>query len=137
MILIGALLIAFLVLVAAIVIRVIFNPAWQWLNRVIIALGVLSLVLALGVNIGCGVAKVNTEDIQEHYDTIMLYYDIIDTSRNEYVRFDFYNRVQDYNAEYEDFVEKTESIWGGAFYSDEWVGSIAPIDFMLIGSSHN
>lgn len=126
------LLLFLLTTLVAIIIRVTFNPHWPWLNRVITTFLVISL--ALGVVTVVGSATYNgaaAEKIQEQYDTIMLYYDTIDNCRNEYVRFDFYTKVQDYNAEYLKTQEKAEDMWLGKLFPSNWDIACGLIDFKL------
>ena len=121
-----------LVTLAAIIIRVAFNPAWPWLNRVITTLLIISLALGVVAIVGSATYNGVAERIQEQYDTIMLYYDTIDNCRNEYVRFDFYARVQNYNAEYLKTQEKAKNIWFGKLFPSNWDIACGLIDFKLI-----
>ena len=137
MILLTTLLVLLLVAVAAIIVRVIFNPTWPWLNRVITSLLVLFIAFGVVATVGAATYNTTAEKIQEQYDTIMLYYDTIDNCRNEYVRFDFYARVQDYNAEYLKTQEKAENMWFGKLFPSDWDIACGLIDFRLIeGSSY-
>ena len=137
MILLTTLLVFLLAALATIVVRVIFNPTWPWLNRVIATFLVISLALGVVTVVGSATYNSAAEKIQEQYDTIMLYYDTIDNSRNEYVRFDFYQRVKDYNAEYAACQELNGNIWIGAFLPRGWDSEIGLIDFMLRTGSEN
>ena len=131
MVILSILLIALLLLASAIVVRLIFKPKWAWLNKVIliaaalaIALGTLSIVAGAVCNNDVSSLKAESEYINLYYNTV-LYTD------NEYVRFDFYQRVQDYNASYAELQEKSQSIWIGAFYPRGWDTEILPIEFWL------
>ena len=137
MILLSTLLVFLLTALATIIVRVIFNPAWPWLNRVIATLLIISLALGAVAVISSATYNGAAEKIQEQYDTIMIYYDTIDNCRNEYVRFDFYARVQDYNAEYLKAQEKAENMWFGKLFPSNWNAACGLIDFKLIeGSSY-
>ena len=135
MILLTTLLVLLLVAVATIVVRVIFNPTWPWLNRVIATFLVISLALGVVAAVGSATYNTTAKKIQEQYDTILLYYDTIDNCRNEYVRFDFYARVQDYNAEYLKTQEKAEDMWFGKLFPSDWDVACGLIDFKLIEGS--
>ena len=131
MVILSILLIALLLLASAIVVRLIFKPKLAWLNKVIliaaalaIALGTLSIVAGAVCNNDVSSLKAESEYINLYYNTV-LYTD------NEYVRFDFYQRVQDYNASYAELQEKSQSIWIGAFYPRGWDTEILPIEFWL------
>ena len=131
MILLTTLLVVLLTVLAAVIVRVIFNPTWPWLNRVIATLLVISLALGVVSVVGSATYNGAAEKIQEQYDTIMLYYDTIDNCRNEYVRFDFYTRVQDYNAEYLKTQEKAENMWFGKLFPSNWNVNCGTINFEL------
>ena len=77
------------------------------------------------------------EDLYAKSEHIMLYYNTISYSTNEYVRFDFYQQVKDYNATYAKVQERSESVWIGAFYPKGWDEQIGLIDFMLNGGEEN
>ena len=131
MVILSILLIALLLLASAIVVRLIFKPKWAWLNKVIliaaalaIALGTLSIVAGAVCNNDVSSLKAESEYINLYYNTV-LYTD------NEYVRFDFYQRVQDYNDSYAELQEKSQSVWIGAFYPKGWDTEILPIEFLL------
>ena len=125
------LLLFLLTTLAAIIIRVTFNPHWSWLNRIITTFLVISLALGVVAVVGSATYNGAAEKIQEQYDTIMLYYDTIDNCRNEYVRFDFYTKVQDYNAEYLKTQEKAEDMWFGKLFPSNWDVACGLIDFKL------
>lgn len=137
MILLAILLIAALIAAASIVVLIIFKPRWSWLRYVMsMALGI---AIALGVTIsisahGCRVA---VNELRQEYAHIVLYYDLIDTCDNEYVRFDFYNRVKQYNNLYEDLRKDTDSAWIGALYPDNWYEEFGTIDFLLRDGSED
>lgn len=137
MILLTTLLVFLLTALAAIVVRVIFNPTWPWLNRVIATLLVISLALGAVSVVGSATYNGAAEKIQEQYDSIMLYYDTIYNCRNEYVRFDFYARVQDYNAEYLKTQEKAEDMWFGELFPSDWNANCETIDFELHTGVYN
>ena len=131
MIVLSALLIALLLLASAIIVRCIFKPKWVWLNRVIlvaaafaIALGTLSIVAGAVCDNDINALRAESEHINLYYNTVLY-------SDNEYVRFDFYQRVQDYNDSYAEFQAKSKSIWIGAFYPKNWDAEILPIEFLL------
>ena len=137
MILLTTLLTFLLVMLTAIVVRMAFNPPWPWLNRIIATALVISLALATVSIVGSAAYNSAAEKVQEHYDTIMLYYDTIDNCRNEYVRFDFYTRVQDYNAEYLKTQEKAEDMWFGKLFPSNWNENCKTIDFELHTGAYN
>jgi hypothetical protein len=84
------------------------------------------------VSIVAGVVCDNDiNDLKAESEHINLYYNTVLYTDNEYVRFDFYQRVQDYNDSYAELQEKSKSIWIGAFYPKGWDTEILPIEFLL------
>ena len=131
MIILSALLIALLLLASAIVVRCIFKPKWVWLNKVILVAAAFALVLGT-VSIVAGVVCDNDiSTLKAEAEHINLYYNTVLYTDNEYVRFDFYQRVQDYNSSYTELQEKSKSIWIGAFYPKGWDTEVLPIEFLL------
>lgn len=131
MIILSALLIALLLLASAIVVRCIFKPKWVWLNKVILVAAAFALVLGTVSVIAGAVCDNDINNLKAESEHINLYYNTVLYTDNEYVRFDFYQRVQDYNSSYAELQEKSKSIWIGAFYPKDWDTEILPIEFLL------
>jgi len=97
------------------------------------------MIVALAITFSFGLAagftangcRVAVSDLRQEYEDILIYYDLIDTCDNEYVRFDFYNRVARYNNQYEALRKDTDSIWVGTLYPDHWYEEFGTIDFLL------
>lgn len=136
MIILSTLLIALLVAMAGIVVKLIFKVKWPWMNRIVIAMLALSLGLGAAAGIAGATTRASVSRLETEYDNLMLYYNTVSNSPNEYVRFDFYNRVNEFNANYEDIVERSKSIWVGAFFDKDWSNEIAPIVFELHGDEY-
>lgn len=131
MIILSALLITLLLLASAIVVRCIFKPKWVWLNKVILVAAAFALVLGTISVIAGAVCDNDINNLKAESEHINLYYNTVLYTDNEYVRFDFYQRVQDYNSSYAELQEKSKSIWIGAFYPKGWDTEILPIEFLL------
>ena len=131
MIILSALLIALLLLASAIVVRGIFKPKWAWLNKGILVAAALALILGTVSIVAGAVCDNDINDLKAESEHINLYYNTVLYTDNEYVRFDFYQRVQDYNDSYAELQEKSKSIWIGAFYPKGWDTEILPIEFLL------
>ena len=131
MIILSALLIALLLLASAIVVRCIFKPKWVWLNKVILVAAAFALVLGTVSIVAGAVCDNDISTLKAESEHINLYYNTVLYTDNEYVRFDFYQRVQDYNNSYAELQEKSKSIWIGAFYPKGWDTEILPIEFLL------
>jgi glucan phosphoethanolaminetransferase (alkaline phosphatase superfamily) len=131
MIILSILLVALIIALAAIVIRLIFKVNWPVLNRlfiVFIAVAIAMSFVSIGVGVGC---RNTVDNLANEHQTLMLYYNAVQYSDNEYMRFDYYNRVNDFNARYAAAVENAKSPWVGIFYPPNWSESICPIEFHL------
>lgn len=131
MIVLSALLIALLLLASAIIVRCIFKPKWIWLNKVILVAAAFAIALGTLSIVAGAVCNNDINDLRAESEHINLYYNTVLYSDNEYVRFDFYQRVQDYNDSYAELQAKSKSIWIGAFYPQNWDAEILPIEFLL------
>lgn len=136
MIILCTLLLALIISLAAILVELIFKPHWAWLRRVIIAMIALSVIcgIATGIIIGGGHGEIN--NLKAEYDKLTLYQIVVEQTDNEYVRFDFYQSVMEYNKKYEKVVDTAQSIWFGALYPKDWAEKIAPIEFCLNGGMY-
>ena len=131
MVILSILLIALLLLASASVVRFIFKPKWVWLNKVILVAAVLAIALGTVSIVAGAVCNNDISSLKAESEYINLYYNTVLYTDNEYVRFDFYQRVQDYNSSYAELQEKSQSIWIGAFYPRDWDTEILPIEFWL------
>lgn len=137
MIILSVLLIALLLLASAIVVRCVFKPQWVWLNKVIVTALVIACAFGILSGFMSAACQGQVDNLRDEAKAIILYYNTINESDNEYVRFDFYQRVKDYNVRYTDLQDNTESAWIGAFYPRDWDSEIGLIDFMLRTGSEN
>lgn len=131
MIIVSILLIALLLLASAIVVHCVFKPRWIWLNQIILVAAAFAIVFGTVSVIAKTVCENDINALKAESDHITLYYNIVNESDNEYVRFDFYQRVKDYNIRYTNLQNNTKSVWIGAFYPKDWDSEISLIDFML------
>lgn len=92
----------------------------------------LFAILAITINAG---AKSDLQHITERYDDLMLYYNTVVYSDNEYVRYDYFNKVKAYNEDYDAIIRASESKWTGWFYPAEQIAKLNPIDFTLHGDN--
>lgn len=132
MIILAIFLLAMLIAASAIIVKLVFKPKWTWLNRIILVMVILSFVMC---SVICAFLLPITHnivsDLREEHDALMLYHDTIDQCYNEYVRFDFYQRVMDYNERYAAVQKDSNSLWIGEFYPKGWDTEILPIEFLL------
>lgn len=69
--------------------------------------------------IGCYIINVFQADARlETYDTLILYRDVVEASNDELLRYDFYERVQEWNERYESHLKTREN---------NWIGMIDPV----------
>lgn len=135
MIILSILLILGLLLAAGLVVRFVFKPKWAWLDKLIIVAVVLVFICGLfSVCMGCA-ANDSILNLKAEAADIELYYITIQNCDNEYVRFDFYQRVQDYNELYNYYLDLCDSPWIGAYYPDDWTDEISQIEFALHGDT--
>lgn len=69
--------------------------------------------------------------LQNEYNDLMVYYDIVNNSTDEVVRYDYYTNVLDYNERCRRLQENNKSFWIGCFMTDEEMESLPTIDFCL------
>ena len=135
MVILCILLLALLMALATTIVCLVFKPKWAWLNRVMLAMIALSIAMGCVTLIADSVCGHQLDGLRDEYDNINLYYNTIALCENEYVRFDFYERVNDYNAEYKKIQENAENIWLSAFFPKGWDEEITPIEFYLHGDT--
>lgn len=83
-------------------------------------------VANLGVN-----ARISA--MYDTYDNLMLYHETVETSTNEFVRFDYHEKVEEYNAAYDFNLAESEGAVFGWLYPTDWDSGLDYIDFPLHG----
>lgn len=68
--------------------------------------------------------------ITDNYE-LNLYYDPVNNSYNEYVRFDYYTKVEEYNKAWRDYVDNCENPILGSFFKINKLKGIGQINFLL------
>lgn len=92
------------------------------------------MAIILTISVGAG-ARIDLQSVAERYDNLMLYYNTVVYSDNEYVRYDYFNKVKAYNEDYEAIIRASESKWTGWFYPAEDIAKLNTIDFTLHGDN--
>ena len=92
----------------------------------------MSILLAISMGAG---ARSDLQSMAEQYDDLMLYYNTVVYSDNEYVRYDYFNKVKTYNENYDAIIRASESKWTGWFYPAEEIAKLNTIDFTLHGDN--
>ena len=103
----------------------------------LIAIGVLlSVVLLFFALISMVNLRVETSNLRENFAVLSLYYSPVSQSKDEYVRYDYYTRISDFNEELEHHQRRTTSPLTNAFYPKDWDDGLVPISFELNGISY-
>ena len=122
---------------AAIVCTAVFGMQKNKTMRRICATGLLLCMIGMGIfGIGRACTNSDTGRIVAQYEDLTLYFNTVNYSSNEYVRYDYYNKVQTYNAAYQNLIEATEDPVFGCLYPKDWFINIGPIDFQLRGDEY-
>ena len=126
------------VLLSAIVVIVIaaitiFLHPTKLAKQVIAIAVVIAFFFGVMSIIGWSCCKSAQEKLVDNYHDLMLYYSTVNYSSNEFVRYDYYERVQAYNERYEQVIENSQSKWSTWFYDAEVLDLAKPIDFTLHG----
>lgn len=95
-------------------------------------IALMSILLAISMGAG---ARSDLQSMVERYDDLMLYYNTVVYSDNEYVRYDYFNKVKAYNEDYDAIIRASESKWTGWFYPAEEIAKLNTIDFTLHGDN--
>lgn len=72
-------------------------------------------------------------DLNDRYEMLSTYQRAVDNCANEYIRFDFYERCNEYNELYDRYIQLSEGSWLGAFYELDKIANCKKIDFTLLG----
>ncbi len=101
-------------------------------NLVPVATMTVAIVLSFCLGLFNTLMRVGYVDIYENlhkeYEEIVLLYDTIDKSDNEYLRYNFYERIEEYNEQYDCYVNDLNSPWFNWLVYDD-VDDIEPIEF--------
>jgi hypothetical protein len=89
-----------------------------------IVFGVLAMILAMSFsNQVC--------EARAEFENLVLYADIVEETDNEYVRFDFYNQVNEYNETRKNLIEGSETWYFGALFPRNCRSKLLPLEFSL------
>ena len=122
----------------AIVVTVIFGYQKNATMRKIIAIGLAASLLLGGFAIVFGGIVGNTaNELATTYHDLVLYQSTVEHSTNEYVRYDYYDKVVEYNEAYVDYMVAAQGKWLGGLYPANWDEGIAIIDFQLHGDFYD
>ena len=104
-------------------------------KQVIVIATIIAFFFGVMSLIGLTCCKSAQEKLVDEYNNLMLYYSTVTYSSNEFVRYDYYDKVQTYNKQYEQVMENSQSKWSTWFYDAEVLDLAKPIDFTLHGDN--
>lgn len=73
-----------------------------------------TVLLVIGIN-QLNSDAANKANLEE-YNQLILYYDVVNESNDELLRWDYHNKCQKWNTKYEDWLIGCQSPWCSAFY---------------------
>lgn len=136
MFLIYALLIVLLMATAVTIVPLVFNYKTKFICFLRIVLLIACIMLgALNITMMSFVSS-NINSTRARYDDLMLYYNIVNNSTNEYVRYDYFEKVNAYNNCYTDLEADSNSWFSAAYFPKDWNADFGPIDFQLHGDEY-
>lgn len=135
MVILATLLVSLVLLLAAIIIGVIFKPKGRLIGNIAVGAFIASVVLGVLSGILAADFHAQTTELEEEGRVLVLYGDTINASTDEYVRFDFYQRVQEYNENRKGMEKMAKNILFNAFVPDDFSERVLPIEFNLRDAS--
>lgn len=99
----------------------------------VIMCAILLLVWFFIVSVNNAEVNMRIDAIHNTYDNLMLYYETVEASTNEYMRFDYHEKVIEYNSAYDFNLAESENVWFGWLYPSGWDNGLNHIDFQLHG----
>ena len=105
-------------------------------KQIVIGAIILAVIFGIVCLIGMGVVGCDVALAQETYDNLMLYYYTVETSTNEYLRYDYYNKVNEYNECYNELVARSKSLTQNWFFDTAALDKLDTISFTLHGDGY-
>lgn len=103
---------------------VVFQHILAWSLAGALLFSVLSAAFALNM-------RNKFASLQNEYNNLMVYYDIVNSSTDEVVRYNYYTNVLNYNEQCRQLQEDNKNFWIGCFMTDEEMDTLPAIDFYL------
>ena len=103
----------------------------EWAQS-LITIGFFGIILTI-FTVCCGVATAYdiSDDLVEEHAVLETYYEVVDESYNEYVRYDYKEKVDEFNRVLDKYYKCSENIFLAPFYTLDKIGYIKPIYFEL------
>ena len=106
----------FLSIAGFIYLRLFASTKWFGLH----ALCCMLMGCAIGFLIVAGANQLESDNTNKRniaeYNEIVLYYDVVNKSNDELLRWDYYQECQEWNVKYENWLMGRQSKWCSAFY---------------------
>lgn len=123
--------------VASIIIMLTFGMRTNKTLRKIVTIALIGSIVYFAMCIGIVIGvKCDTAKCQAEYIDLMLYYNTVDNSTNEYVRYNYFNKVQEYNEWYARLAAYESNFWIGNLMHESWLNGCSLIDFQLHGDEY-
>lgn len=135
MFLIYALLAALVVTAVLYLVSAIFNYKTKFMPARTIGICICVALLLVSISLGFAVRD-DLASAHERYDELMLYYNTVNYSTNEYVRYDYFDKVEVYNEWYNKLEANSTSWLLAAFFPSDWNAEFSAIDFQLHGDEY-
>ena len=111
------------------------QTATKWMY-VMIALGVLAVLSWITIVSEDAHRERLAEEMRIEYRELKLYSNTVEFSENEYLRFRYYNEVNEYNAKYDEMVRLQTHWFTGNIGPDDMLEGYGRIDFTLRGDDY-
>lgn len=123
--------------IAAIICTMMLGMQKNKIMRRVCATGILLCAIGISIfSIGRSCTNFDVKKIIAKYENLMLYYNTVNYSSNEYIRYDYYDKVQAYNITYQNLVEASKNPVFGCFYPKDLFTDIDTINFQLHGDEY-
>ena len=109
--------------------------ATKWMHAMIIT-GVLAVLSGGIIMSEDHFREKKAEEMRIEYRELKLYSGTVEFSENEYLRFRYYNEVNDYNARYDEMVRLRDNWFTGNIGPDDMLEGYGRIDFTLRGDDY-
>ena len=109
--------------------------ATKWMHAMIVV-GVLTVLSGGTIMLEETHREKLAEEMRIEYRELKLYSGTVEFSENEYLRFRYYNEVNDYNARYDEMVRLQTNWFTGNIGPDDMLEGYGRIDFTLRGDDY-
>ena len=135
--LVYALLIFLIAAVSSIVVMLVFGQNKNKTLRRIVTTALIGSIVCIFLCLAIGFSiKDACSRCVFKYDDFMLYYTTVENSTNAYVRYNYYDKVQNYNEFYTRLVGYEGDFWIGNLVHESWLDGCGLIDFQLHGDGY-